>query len=180
MIKTIYLLFILILAGSCSSLKVSSDYDRTAEFSSYKTYSFIVYKENLPYDPEMSERVLISIANELNARGMKKSDNPDVFIDLKVRTGQSKTVASYIGDTPDYYGSGYIYTWGYGFSTSSINYSSYTDGTMFIDIIDAKKKQLVWQGRGAAKIAADRSSLEREKNLAKVVNQIFTKYPPKI
>jgi hypothetical protein len=179
--KNLLLLFsIMMITMSCSSLKISSDYDKTVDFISYKTYGFIIYPENLPYDPAMSERVLISIANELEARGMKKSENPDVFIDLKVRIGQSKTVASYIGDTPDYYGSGYIYYWGYGFSTSSINFSTFTDGTMFIDIIDAKKKQLVWQGRGVAKIAADRNSQEREKNIAKVVNQIFSKYPPKI
>ena len=178
--KSSFLLFVLLIEASCSTLKVSSDFDRTAGFSSYKTYGFIVYPENLPYDPVMSERVLFSIANELNARGMKKSDNPDVFIDIKVRTGQSKTVASYIGDGPDFYGYGYIYTWGQGFSTSSINFSSYSDGTMFIDMIDAKKKQLVWQGRGVAKINADKISLEREKNLAEVVNRIFAKYPPKI
>ena len=178
--RSAFLLFILLIAASCSTLKVSSDFDRTAEFSSYKTYGFIVFPENLPYDPTMSERVLTSIANELNDRGMKKSDNPDVFIDLKVRIGQSKTVASYIGDAPDFYGYGYIYTWGQGFSTSSINFSSYSDGTMFIDMIDARKKQLVWQGRGVAKIDADRNSLEREKNIAEVVKRIFEKYPPKI
>jgi hypothetical protein len=178
--NTFRLLFILIIAASCSTLKMSSDYDRTADFASYKTYGFIVYLENLPYDPTMSERVLISVANELNARGMKKSDNPDVFIDVRARKGQSKTVASYIGDTPDYYGSGYIYTWGYGFSTATINFSSYAEGTMFIDIIDAKKKQLVWQGRGIAKMDVDRNSQEREKRIAEVVTKIFTSYPPKI
>lgn len=179
--KKLYLLSsILIIAASCSTLKISSDYDKTADFASYKTYGFIVYLENLPYDPAMSERVLISISNELEARGMKKSDNPDLFIDVKVRKGQSKTVASYIGDTPDYYGSGYIYTWGYGFSTATINFSSYAEGTMFIDIIDARKKQLVWQGRGIAKMDVDRNSQEREKRIAEAVNKIFAKYPPKI
>lgn len=178
--KISILLCILIIAASCSTLKVSSDFDRSADFSSYKTFGFIVYPENLPYDRELSERALISISNELSDRGMKKSDNPDVFIDLKVRTGQSMTVASYIGDAPDFYGYGYIYTWGQGFSTSSINFSSYADGTMFIDMIDARKKQLVWQGRGVAKIIADRSSQEREKNIAEVVHRIFAKYPPKI
>jgi hypothetical protein len=178
--KHFFLLFILINTASCSTLKISSDYDKTADFASYKTYGFIVYRENLPYDPTMSERVLISIANELEARGMKKSDNPDVFIDVKARKGQSKTVASYIGDTPDYYGSGYIYTWGYGFSTSSINFSSYAEGTMFIDMIDARKKQLVWQGRGVAKMDLDRNSQEREKRIADAVAKIFSSYPPKI
>ena len=36
--------------------------------------------------------------------------------------------------------------WGGGFSTTTINYDTYVDGTLFIDMIDTKKNQLVWQG----------------------------------
>ena len=178
--KMAFFFLILILVVSCNAVKTSSDYDKTADFTSYKSYSFIVYPENLPYDRELSERVLISITNELNSRGMKKSDNPDLFVDVKARAGQSKTVASFTGDYPDFYGYGYIYTWGNGFSTSSINFNSYKEGTLFIDLIDVRKKQLVWQGRGAAKIDPDRNFQEREKNLAEAVGKIFAKYPPKI
>ena len=38
--KLTFLLFILIVAASCSSVKVSSDFDKTAGFASYKTYAF--------------------------------------------------------------------------------------------------------------------------------------------
>jgi len=178
--KIVIFLSVMIITASCSSLKVSSDFDRTVDFSSYKTYSFIISPENLPYDRTMSERVFISISNELENRGMKKSENPDMFVDVKVRIGQKKTNASYTGDYPDFYGYGYIYVWGAGFSTSTINFNTYADGTLFIDLIDAKKKQLVWQGRGVAKIDADRNSLEREKKIAEAVGKIFAKYPPKI
>jgi hypothetical protein len=175
------ILLIILSSASCVSVKVSSDYDQTVDFASYKTYGYIVYPENLPYERSQSERVLISIGNELNARGYKKSDNPDVFIDLKVRTGDKKTVASSsTGQYSTMYGQDYLYAWGTSFTTANINYDTYAKGTMFIDIIDARKKQLVWQGRGMANISPDRNSQEREKNIAEVVAKIMKGYPPKM
>jgi hypothetical protein len=178
--KLSILLVILITVTSCSPLKITSDFDRSANFSSYKTYSFIVYPESLPYDRNLSSTAISSIANELESRGFTKSENPDVFIDMKVKIGQKKTDVSYGGDYPDMYGYGYIYIWSTDFSTSSINFNTYANGTMFIDIIDARKKQLVWQGRGTAKVDPDLNSLIREKNVAETVKKIFTKYPPKL
>jgi hypothetical protein len=51
---------------------------------------------------------------------------------------------------------------------------------MFIDMIDAAKKQLVWQGRGTKTLEEDASQKRREENLAYAIKQIFTQYPPKI
>ena len=38
--KLLFLHIILIVAASCSSIRVSSDFDKTAGFASYKTYAF--------------------------------------------------------------------------------------------------------------------------------------------
>ncbi len=54
---------------------------------------------------------------------------------------------------------------GGGFSTTTINYDTYVDGTLFIDMIDASKKQLVWQGRGTKTIDQDASPQKREENI---------------
>jgi len=179
--KLSFLLVILILGTSCSSLKITSDFDRSANFSSYKTYSLIVYPESLPYDRDMSSSAISSVVYELEARGLTRSENPDLLVDMRARAGQEKTVAgSSTGEYPNFYGVGYIYTWGSGFSTATINFNSYREGTLFIDIIDARKKQLIWQGRGVAKIRPDAPSTEREKNVYEAVGKIMTTYPPKL
>ena len=54
------------------------------------------------------------------------------------------------------------YGYGGGFSTTTINYDTYVDGTLFIDMIDASKKQLVWQGRGTKTIEPDANQARRE------------------
>ncbi len=74
---------------------------------------------------------------------------------------------------------GYRYGYGGGFSTTTINYDTYTDGTLFIDMIDATKKQLVWQGRGTKTFDENASQQRREENINYAVKQIFVTYPPK-
>ena len=179
--KLFFLLFIVIIASSCFPIKISSDFDRTADFKSYKTYSFIITPDNLPYDRTQSEILIGSVGAELEARGFRKSDNPDVYIDVKVLIGNKKTSASSSnGEYQNMYGQDYIYAWGQGFTTTSIKYSTNAKGAMFIDMIDVKKKQLVWQGRGNANVSAERNPQEREKRIAEAVAKIFTQYPPEI
>lgn len=173
-------LIILILLSSCAPIKISSDFDKTVAFDSYKTYAFVVYPENLPFDPNLSNIAISSVARELNSKGLKKAENADLLIDIKARTGKKKTIeGTSTGEYPNFYGYGYIYTWGAGFSTATINVNSYAEGTLFIDLIDARKKQLVWQGRGVATLHPDDPPQEREKNVSEAVTRIMEKYPPK-
>jgi hypothetical protein len=180
--KLSFFLFILLIATSCFPIKISSDFDKTAGFSSYKTYSFIVNAESMPYDRSNNELVLACIAAELEGKGFKKSDNPDVYIDLNVQIDKKKSSASSSKslDQPTLYGTGYLYYWGPDFSTTNIKYGTYARGTMFIDMIDVRKKQLVWQGRGNAKVGGDKNPQDREKRIAEAVEKIFTTYPPEI
>jgi hypothetical protein len=173
------LLFVclLLFAASCSSIKVSSDFDKTAGFTSYKTYAFTPEALALPLDDINRNRLLSAIEKELAAKGFTKSDNPDVLIDLNIKTQTQQTATA--TNTGGYYGRGYRYGYGGGFSTTTINYDTYIDGTLFIDMIDATKKQLVWQGRGTKTLEEDASQKRREENINYAVQQIFVKYPPK-
>jgi len=175
--KLIFLLFILIVAVSCSSVKVSSDFDKTAGFASYKTYALTEEAKNLQLDDLNKNRILSAIETELAAKGFSKAEsNPDVMIDVKLKGEQKQTATA---NTSGGYGYGYRYGWGGGFSTTTINYDTYVDGTLFVDMIDAKKNQLVWQGRGTRTIDPDASQKKREENINYAVKKIFEKYPPK-
>jgi hypothetical protein len=104
-----------------------------------------------------------------------------VLIDVKIKAQQQQTATATSSGYPGYgYGYGYRYGWGGGFSTTTINYDTYVDGTLFIDMIDAKKNQLVWQGRGTKTIDEDASQKKRDENLAYALKQIFAKYPPMV
>jgi hypothetical protein len=166
---------IISLVSACSSTRVSSDYDRDATFTTYKTYAFTKEAAELPIDGINQKRIIDAVSKELAAKGFTKSDQPDVWVDLKLKAEQKQSATS--TSTP--YGAGYGYRWGGGFSTTTINVENYVEGTLFVDIIDVSKKQLVWQGRATKTIDPDSESDKREYNINQAVKQIFTKYPPK-
>jgi len=162
--KLILPFLILVLASACATIKVSSDFDKAASFSGYKTYAFTTEALNLNIEELNRKRIITATENELAAKGFTKSDNPDVLVDLKI-TGEKKH--------------GYRWGGGYGGGTTYVNYDSYVEGTMFIEMIDAAKKEIVWQGRGVGTIDPNASAKKREENINYAVKQIFTQYPPK-
>ncbi len=175
--KILIAAFLLVILTSCASIKVTSDFDKTVNFADYKTYKFTEDALALPVDDINRSRIISAVETELGKKGFTKSENPDVLIDLKL-TAQTKQTAT--ANTSGGYGYGYRYGWGGGFSTTTINYDSYQEGTLFVDMIDLKKLQLVWQGRGVGTLDPDASQKKREDNINYAVKSIFYKYPPKM
>ena len=176
-LKLLTIVFLGVFA-SCSSIKVSSDFDSQANFAGYKTYAFTPEAEALPVDDINRARIINAVTSELAAKGFTKSAEPDVLVDLNIKAEQKQT-ATATSSSPGYYGAGYRYGWGGGFSTTTINVENYTDGTLFVDMIDVSKKQLVWQGRAVKTLDPDASPEQREKNINYGIKQIFTTYPAK-
>src|SRR6478736_1915574 len=168
--KLFLFITIVSLASACSSIRVSSDFDRDATFN-YKTYAFTKEATELPIDGINQKRILDAVAKELTAKGFTTSETPDVWIDLKLKAEQKQQATS--SSTP-YYGAGYGYRWGGGFSTTTIDIENYVEGTLFVDMIDVAKKQLVWQGRATKTIDPDSDSNKREYNINQAVKTIFT------
>lgn len=174
--KLLLPIFILLVAASCATVKISSDFDKTAPFSGYKTYAFTPEALNLNINELNRNRLITAIENELSLKGFTKSQNPDVLIDLKITGEHKQTATATSTGGYGYYG----YRWGGGMGTTTINYDSYLEGTLFVEMVDAAKKQLVWQGRGVGTVDPEASAEKREKNINYAVKQIFATYPPKM
>ncbi|MDH3708911.1 MAG: DUF4136 domain-containing protein [Cyclobacteriaceae bacterium] len=159
---------------SLAQVKVTYDYDNQADFASYNTYKFTKEAMELPVNDLNRKRLLDAVSNQLSAKGFSASDNPDVWVDISVSAQQKEGATA----TTGYYGSGYRYRWGGGFSTTTINTYDYIEGTIFIDLIDASSKQLVWQGRGVGTVSESVKPEKREQRIKKGVAKIFKKYPP--
>ena len=139
-------LFVVFILASCSSVRVNSDYDKNASFDSYKTYA---YQKNGIDKVEISDldkkRILRSIDEAMAAKGFTKSENPDVLINFFTKEREQVDVTQY--------SAGWGYGWGWGWNPwiwggrTSVN--QYTEGTLTIDVTDAKKKELIWQGQGS-------------------------------
>lgn len=76
------------------------------------------------------------------AKGFMKSENPDMLISIFTKEKERVDVYNNAG-----FGWGPYWGWGWG---GYSNVTSHTEGSLYIDIIDAKKKELVWQGKELA------------------------------
>jgi len=75
---------------------------------------------------------------------------------------------------------GYGYGYGYrGYGGSAIDVSTYTEGTLVVDIFDSKTKQLVWRGVARGAVEPGSSPEQQTARVNSVVAQMFQAYPPR-
>lgn len=181
-IKPIFtLLFLGLLLGSCSSVRVATDYDQSANFKDYNTFAF--FKPGID-EAEISDldkkRILRAIESELLSKGFKKSTNPNLLVSIFTTAQQRVDVYNnngwgWGGFGP--WGWGGFGPWGYGGMYGN-NVNRTTEGTLYIDLIDAGKKELIWQGQGTGYLEED--ATKKQKRIDKIVSEIMTEYPPKV
>ncbi|MFI1772080.1 DUF4136 domain-containing protein [Thalassobellus citreus] len=178
LLKTLPLLVLLIVATSCSSVKVAADYDKNAKFGEYKTFAF--FKSGID-KAEISDldkrRILRSIEAELLAKGFTKSEKPDLLISLFTKSQQRVDVYNNSwGNGAWGWGGfgGFGPGWGWGWNQPSTSVS--TQGVLYVDLIDANKKELVWQGMGTGYLS--RNMEKKEARIKEFVAKIMEKYPP--
>ena len=181
-IKTIFILILFTLGSCVSAISVYSDYDKNADFSQYKTYGFHKSAiDKVQISSLDKKRILQSIESELGKKGMTKSEKPDLLVGIFTKEKEQVDVSNYYGGWG--YGWGYgrnPYNWGYGFNPyywgGQPYVNSSTEGTLFIDFIDTKKNELVWQGEGVGYLDPDRS--RKEALINEFVSKILMLYPP--
>jgi hypothetical protein len=69
--------------------------------------------------------------------------------------------------------------WGPGWGAWGPNVSTRTEGSLYIDLIDAKNKELVWQGRGEGTLNNVQNIEKKEQRIREFVAEILQAYPPK-
>ncbi len=162
-------LLILFIFTSCATVNVKTDYDSSTDFSQFKTFAF--YKKGID-KAKISDldkrRILHAVESELKAKGMTVSNNPDILVSIFAKS--KKQVNVYNNNRywyPAYYGS----YWG-------SHVSRYTEGTLLIDLIDAKGKKLLWQGVGKGALSTSNNVTKKEARINEFVSKIMVKYPP--
>jgi hypothetical protein len=171
------IVFSLIIQMATAQVKTTYDYDGSVDFSQYKTFKFTEDALNYEMQQLNRNRLIEAIREQLISKGFQESQDADVLLNFYINAHQEQRQTA----NTNYYGAGgrYAYRWGGGFSTTTIDVESYIAGTVFIDLIDAERNELVWQGRGAGTFQENISPEKREKRINKGVAKIFKKYPPK-
>ena len=114
------------------------------------------------------KRIMRQIEANLKAKGMTISNDPDLLVSLFTKERERIDVYN-----NNFYGFGYGYGAWYG-GGSSI--TSTPEGTLYIDLIDHSKNELVWQGIGRGYLSE--SMKKKEERIKEFVSKIMEKYPP--
>jgi len=175
------LVAISLLAACASSPDIQSDYDRSVDFSKFKTYGYYnpMGIENPNYSSLLGQMFRDAIDAQMKPRGYVLSDNPDLLINVSARMQDKTQVRTY--NDPMYGGGYYGYRggmyspWGgYGYGTST-HVSQYTEGTVNIDMVDIDQKRMVWEGVAIGRVQDKNDNLRQD--IMDGVAEMFANYP---
>lgn len=175
MIKGLLLASIVVSVVSCKpTLNVTSDYDRSATFSSYKTFSLYYLFTNRNVTQLNEERIWNSIREEMLKKGYREdNNNPDVFVNAVSVVNNKKYLSATSGGNG--YGAVYRPYGGFASGSGTIQPVNYKEGSLMIDVIDRKTYKLVWEGSGSAEF--EKQPKDPEKVIKNAVNKILASFP---
>lgn len=167
---------VLLVMSSCSTVRVVTDYDTSAEFNDYQSYAFFKPGIDKAQISDLDKkRILRAIDAELSAKGMIKKEDPDLLISIFTKEREQVDVYN------NNWGLGWGWGWGWwgpGWGAGWGNtVSTRVEGTLYIDFIDTKNNELVWQGLGRANIENLKTAKKIER-IREIVSEILAKYPP--
>ena len=150
--------------------QVKTDYDRSADFSQYKTYS---WEKVQTQDPLLVDRIKEAVNADLTAKGLTPVDSGgDIAIVAIEMTKNQHTLNTF------YDGFGGGWRWGGGFGDATTTVDNYKVGTLVVDLFDAKTKKIIWRASSSDTLS-DKSD-KNIKNLDKGVQKMFAHFPPDV
>jgi hypothetical protein len=160
---------LLLLAATASfAQQVKTDYDRSTDFSQYKTYSW----EKVQTQNQLwVDRIKEAVNSALAAKGWTEvpSGGSASVVAVEMTRNQQTLDTFYNG-----FGGGW--RWGGGFGDSTTTVENYKVGTLVVDLFDTNSKKLVWRGSSSDTLS-DKSE-NNIKNLDKGVQKMFNHFPP--
>ena len=172
---------LLVLVGSCSTVSYVVDRDERADFSSYSSFAWFELAEGprrgappVPANTLIEERIRRAVTAELAGMGLAAAavGEADLLVTFHVALRERLSV-QHLGWGHPYRG---CCGWGpgFGWGGGATAVRSHTEGSLVVDVIDARRRQLVW--RGVADGALQRPNASDEE-IARVVSRLLAEFP---
>lgn len=177
---------LVVLVAACSTVPVSTDYDPEWQLKPSATYAWLPPQKKLVVDPAVdndlfAKRMRRAVDEQLKAKGLAPTDveSADLLVTYHV-TQESKidvdTFRSSYGYYPCWGG-----CWGPGWGGpgwgSDVYVREYTAGTLMVDVVDGKSRELRWRGVSERRVPNFKTPQEREAFIRETVTAIFQKFP---
>jgi hypothetical protein len=166
---------ILLLASCASGPRIATQSNPAVDFSSMGTYNFMqplgTDRANGVQTP-LSNMLSQAVSREMSKRGFRRSDNPDLLVNLFVNTEQRlqvrqvPTAGSFHGYRRNRYR-----TWG----SYRTDVREYTQGTLAIDLVDAGQNMLAWEGVAQQRLSRNAAGITQEQ-ADEVINQVMAQF----
>ncbi len=164
-------------ALACASVRVSQDYDPAEDFSSYRTFTWLPVPQQPTGDyrvdnPFVDGRIRDAVERHLGGRGFQKVEDraPDFYVAYHLNVEEKIDVRTV--------NRGYVDYWGYYASWPETRVTQYEEGTLILDVANARKKQLVWRGVGVGRLRRAPTPEETTRDVNEAVDLILAKFPP--
>lgn len=174
-------LLLAVLAACATGPRISSDSDPRADFSAYRTFAFYspLAIEREGYASLVSGRMKAAARAEMEARGYRYSEeDPDLWVNINAYM-QQRTDVNTIPDV-DY---AYYYSYRYRgyvavpFWHDRTTVHRYTEGTVNVDLVDARRNALVWEGIAVGRVKRNQDAAARDLAIDATFRDIFAQYP---
>ena len=146
--------------------QVSVDFDRSADFSRFKTFAWTA---GTPVRDDLNhKRIIRAVEEQLTIKGMAKvATDPDVMVAYHASFERDLQITGF--------GSGWFYGAGRSMSARA---QEIVVGTLVVDLMDASTRSIVWRGMTASDLNPAASAERRDRNMTRAVAKLFKNYPP--
>jgi hypothetical protein len=168
-----------LLVCACATLRVGADFDHAASFSGYHSFTWLVREHHGSGNPLVVQRAHDAIEAELNRKGFTFASDAaaaDFAVDFTIGAQDRMEVHSY----PAPYAGwewGYPGWWGYSYWGNQVDVRQYREGTLSIDIFDARTHRPVWHGWAKRELTAA-DIAHSEGPIREAVSALLVKFPP--
>ena len=170
-----------LLAAGCAGQRITTDYSPATSFSQYRTFSLVMPPDSGARQL-LDQRVRDAVRAQLLAKGLTETDREHA--DLYAGYGMiDKTHTTVYSDRDGWgWGGGWgwrYWRWGVAWPmTVTHRIETYTDGTVVVNLVDAKNRQVVWNGEAhdVVSLPVDNPSGTTQK-IDAAVAKLFSKYP---
>lgn len=170
---------VIAMAGCATGPKITADYDQSTNFATYRSFGFYqpLGTDQAGYESLITQTLKAAVRQEMEARGYVYAETgAELLLNFNAKLAQQTRVTQTAAPMPVYYGYRRGFYGGWGGYAQETQVDQYVEGTLNIDMVDAARKQLVWEGVAVGRVGK-KTADEREAAIRSAVSEIFAKYP---
>jgi hypothetical protein len=156
----------LLLSAACSSATVNTEFDRGADFSRYRSFS---YRPGHPArNPLVDRRIVSALEDQLREKGLTRTDGTGDLVATYHLAVENEVDLTSTGSS--------IYGPRWGMTPTNTQVTNVPVGTLVVDLLDSAGTRLVWRGQAKETVGSDPEKVDKQ--VGESMARMFEQFPP--